>query len=66
MSDQNIDILIKLPEVCRQAGFGKSTIYEMITAGTFPEPVKLGSASRWSQMEVQEWIEKQKAAWRAA
>lgn len=61
-----IDVLLKLPEVCHQAGFGKSAIYEMITAGTFPEPVKLGFASRWSQIEVQEWIEKQKAARRAA
>ncbi|WP_371369987.1 helix-turn-helix transcriptional regulator [Pseudomonas sp. QL9] len=64
MSQQNqpnIDTLIKLPEVCRQAGFGKSAIYDMITAGTFPEPIKLGFASRWSQLEVQAWIERQKA-----
>ncbi|MCY1455626.1 Prophage CP4-57 regulatory protein (AlpA) [compost metagenome] len=57
-----IDALIKLPEVCRQAGFGKSAIYEMIAAGVFPEPIKLGCASRWSQQEVQAWIEQQKAS----
>lgn len=66
MSDNQIDTLIKLPEVCRQAGFGKSAIYEMINAGTFPEPIKLGCASRWSQTEVQQWIEEQKAARKAA
>jgi prophage regulatory protein len=66
MSQPNIDILIKLPEVCRQAGFGKSTIYELIAAGAFPAPTKLGRYSRWSQLEVQEWIEEQKAARRAA
>ncbi|KPW30167.1 Prophage PSPPH01, DNA-binding protein [Pseudomonas coronafaciens pv. atropurpurea] len=66
MSDQSIDILIKLPEVCRQAGFGKSTIYELIAADAFPTPTKLGRFSRWSQREVQAWIEEQKAARRAA
>ncbi|WP_350447591.1 AlpA family transcriptional regulator [Pseudomonas solani] len=60
MNDNQIDTLIKLPEVCRQAGFGKSAIYEMINAGTFPEPIKLGCASRWSQNEIQTWIEHQK------
>lgn len=66
MTNLQIDALIKLPEVCRQAGFGKSAIYEMISSGSFPEPIKLGCSSRWSQLEVQSWIEKQKAARRAA
>jgi len=66
MSDQNIDILIKLPEVCRQAGFGKSAIYDMIKTGTFPGPIKLGYGSRWSQQEVQAWVEELKAARKAA
>ncbi|WP_236247390.1 helix-turn-helix transcriptional regulator [Pseudomonas tohonis] len=66
MNDNQIDTLIKLPEVCRQAGFGKSAIYEMISAGTFPGPIKLGCASRWSQLEVQAWIASQKAARQAA
>ena len=61
-----IDILIKLPEVCRQAGFGKSAIYEMINNGTFPKPIKLGYGSRWSQQEVQAWMEELKAARKAA
>jgi len=66
MTQQPIDILIKLPEVCRQAGFGKSAIYELIAAAEFPQPIKLGRFSRWSQMEVQEWVEEQKAARQAA
>jgi prophage regulatory protein len=61
-----IDILIKLPEVCRQAGFGKSAIYEMISNGAFPKPIKLGYGSRWSQQEVQAWMEELKAARKAA
>lgn len=56
------DVLLKLPEVCHQIGLGKSVLYEMINAGTFPPPIKLGGASRWSQHEVQDWITQQKAA----
>ncbi|WP_296258500.1 MULTISPECIES: helix-turn-helix transcriptional regulator [unclassified Pseudomonas] len=65
MSEQ-IDILIKLPEVCRQVGFSKSTVYEMIAAGNFPMPAKLGRYSRWSQLEVQAWITLQKSTRQAA
>lgn len=66
MNDQPIDILIKMPEVCRQVGLGKSAIYELIAANAFPAPIKLGRYSRWSQVEIQEWVEMQKAARRAA
>jgi len=66
MNQPAIDILIKLPEVCRQAGLGKSAIYEMIAAETFPAPIKLGRYSRWSQSEIQGWVEMQKAARAAA
>lgn len=64
--EKSVDVLLQLPEVCRQAGFGKTAIYRMMKEGTFPEPIKIGPASRWSQIEVQAWIEKQKAARRAA
>jgi prophage regulatory protein len=66
MSDQHIDILIKLPEVCRQSGISKSTIYDLISSASFPLPIKLGRYSRWSQTEVQLWIETQKQERRAA
>lgn len=62
MTESTIDILIKLPEVCRQVGFGKSTIYGLIAADEFPAPTKLGRYSRWSQQEIQTWINEQKAA----
>lgn len=64
--EKPVDVLLQLPEVCRQAGFGKTAIYRMMKEGTFPEPIKIGPASRWSQIEVQAWIEKQKAARMAA
>jgi len=66
MNQPAIDILIKLPEVCRQVGLGKSAVYEMIAAEAFPAPIKLGRYSRWSQSEIQGWVEMQKAARKAA
>lgn len=56
------DRLLKITEVGTQVGLGKSAIYEMITAGTFPAPIKIGCASRWSQVEVQKWILDMKAS----
>lgn len=50
--------LIKLDEVCRRAGLGKSMIYEMIKEGRFPRPYKISPfASRWSEREVVAWID---------
>ncbi|MDD0843368.1 helix-turn-helix transcriptional regulator [Pseudomonas sp. Gutcm_11s] len=57
-----LDSLIKLSEVMRQVGIGKTKIYKLIQDDLFPTPVKLGSVSRWSQLEIQDWIEQQKAA----
>jgi len=56
------DRIIRLPEVVSQVGLKKSTIYDMIKRGTFPKQIKLGRMSGWSEREIQEWIETQKAA----
>ena len=37
----------------------KTVIYEWIKAGTFPKPIKLGSASAWPEHEVDNWIAQQ-------
>ena len=49
--------LLKLEEVCRRAGLGKSMIYKMIGEGRFPAPYKISAyASRWSEIELVAWI----------
>lgn len=49
--------LLKLPEVSRRVGLGKSMIYRMISQGRFPAPYKLSPfASRWSEQEILAWI----------
>ena len=49
--------LIRLDEVKRRKGFQKSSIYNGIAGGTFPQPVPLGArAVAWVEDEIQEWI----------
>lgn len=50
---------ITLKEVSDLVGLKKSAIYERISVGTFPGPIRISSkCSRWSLVEIQEWIEK--------
>ena len=52
------DRLIRLDEVKRRAGLGKTMIYSLIKAGKFPAPYKISSfASRWSEQELVAWID---------
>lgn len=57
------DRLLRFREVSRVVGFGRTKIYKMIRNGQFPAPYKPGGASsRWSEMEIAEWIDGVKAA----
>jgi len=60
MTTKPLDRLLKIEEVMQQVGMGKTKIYELLQFEEFPQPVKLGRFSRWSQLEVQAWIEEQK------
>jgi len=52
------DRFIKLDDVKRRVGLGKSMIYRLISEGKFPAPYKLSPlASRWSDREVTAWID---------
>ena len=49
--------IIRIKEVKTITGLSRSTIYEMMKAGNFPKPIKLGSHSvGWIESEVQDWI----------
>lgn len=49
---------IRLPEVIKRTGFGKTWIYELIKAGRFPSQVKTGiRAVAFIESEIDEWIE---------
>ncbi|KHS78730.1 MULTISPECIES: helix-turn-helix transcriptional regulator [Pectobacteriaceae] len=50
--------LIRLPEVIRRTGFGKTWIYELIKAGRFPTQVKTGvRAVAFIESEIDSWID---------
>ena len=55
------DDLIALDEVKRLAGIGKTMIYRLERAKSFPQRYKPGGyASRWSRREVMNWREEQR------
>ena len=48
--------ILRLPEVKARTGLGHSSIYERISAGTFPRQVKIGErAVGWLENEIQDW-----------
>ncbi|SEI92833.1 helix-turn-helix transcriptional regulator [Frateuria terrea] len=48
--------LLRLREVERRVGLGRTAIYQRITSGTFPRPVKLGTSSLWVDSEIEAWV----------
>lgn len=63
MTTAATDRLISLAEVKDMTGLGKTMIYRLMKAGTFPAQYKPGGhASRWSEAEIKAWRERQRAA----
>jgi len=48
--------LLTLLATRERTAIGKTTLYAMMAAGTFPRPVKVGRRSLWVESEVAEWI----------
>lgn len=54
--------LLRLPAVLERLGCEKTLLYELIKAGEFPRPLKLGAkVSVWPDAEVQEFIDTRRA-----
>lgn len=58
-SPSQLERLLYLAEVEFQTGFKSSYLYQLIKEGKFPKPVKIGTASRWRESEIQQWIHNQ-------
>lgn len=55
--------LVRLPEVRFLTGLGKSSIYDAVKAGTFPQAVRLTEyAVAWRKSEVDAWIAQRPSA----
>lgn len=59
--------ILRLPAVKARTGLSRSTIYQRISEGTFPEPISLGTrAVGWIEEEVDDWLSHQIASSRKA
>lgn len=53
----NDDRLLRREEVETRCGVTRSTIYRLMRAGQFPEPLRVGQrAVRWSASEIEKWL----------
>ncbi len=53
--------LLAFEPLSHYVGFGRSRIYQLIGAGEFPQPLKIGKSSRWVKAEIDAWIANQSA-----
>ena len=54
---------LRLPEVVDRVGFSRPSIYRLISAGSFPKPLKLGArASAWREADIEEWCQSRQEA----
>lgn len=50
--------LIRIDQVKEITGLSRSTLYEMMNKGLFPQSISIGSrAIAWTDSSIQEWIE---------
>ncbi|MAX72980.1 MAG: hypothetical protein CMH66_04815 [Nioella sp.] len=61
MTETAHDRLLTRKDVSNRVGFQTTAIYEKMSKGDFPMPVKIGRAARWSERAIANWIEEQKA-----
>ena len=55
--------LIRMPEVRRMTGLGRSQTYQLTRDGRFPAPVKLSERCvAWNSADVQRWIDERIAS----
>ncbi len=49
--------ILRLPQVKRQTGLSRSSIYERMGKGSFPKPISLGTrAVGWLESEIEDWL----------
>ena len=59
-SNRSTPTLLRLNDVLELTGFRKTKLYDLIKAGDFPAPVKLGNRlACWPDSEVSDWISQQ-------
>jgi prophage regulatory protein len=60
------ETLLRLPGVIQRVGLSRSTIYRLVRAGSFPEPITIAGRLRaWPESEIDQWIDERIASSRA-
>lgn len=50
--------ILRRKELEELVGLSRSTIYEMMSLGTFPRPIRLGKrAVGWKRESIEEWLQ---------
>ncbi|HKM36070.1 MAG TPA: AlpA family transcriptional regulator [Thiopseudomonas sp.] len=50
--------IMRMAEIIKLTGYGRASIYNFMSEGTFPKSKKLGlRAVGWNSLEVQAWID---------
>lgn len=60
------DTLLRLQAVMDRTGMKRAKLYGMIAAGKFPQPMKIDGCAVWPASDIDAWIERHVASWRAA
>lgn len=51
----------RMPAVARRTGLSKTTIYDMIAAGTFPKQIKLSpNCVGWFEADLRAWMQERR------
>lgn len=49
--------ILRIGQVCKETGLGRTTIWRKERAGDFPQRIRLGAAAvGWSAEEVEAWL----------
>lgn len=52
--------ILKLQALISKTGLSKSSVYQRISDGTFPEQISLGGRSvGWIESEIDDWLKQQ-------
>ena len=51
---------LRIPDVVKKTGLGKSTIWLWVKEGKFPKPIKLSSrVTVWEESNIEQWQREQ-------
>jgi len=56
-------LLLNVFDACRMVGISKSLLYEILSAGQFPPPVKINSKTLFRTADLRKWVDSGCKCW---